>query len=38
VNIIALSICSREAIKQMREKGTDDGHLFLINRYCIVAC
>ena len=31
VNIIALSICTREAIKQMREKGTDDGHFFLIN-------
>ncbi|XP_069125712.1 dehydrogenase/reductase SDR family member 11-like [Argopecten irradians] len=30
VNVLGLSICSREAVKQMREK-VDDGHLILIN-------
>eukprot|EP00118_Oscarella_pearsei_P024918 m.307116 g.307116 ORF g.307116 m.307116 type:complete len:255 (+) comp41917_c0_seq1:40-804(+) len=27
VNVLALCICSREAVKQMREKGVDDGHI-----------
>ncbi|XP_069125713.1 dehydrogenase/reductase SDR family member 11-like [Argopecten irradians] len=31
VNVLGLSICSREAVKQMREKGVDDGHLILLN-------
>ncbi|XP_069124695.1 dehydrogenase/reductase SDR family member 11-like [Argopecten irradians] len=31
VNVLALAICSREAVKQMREKGVDDGHLILVN-------
>ncbi|XP_069124692.1 dehydrogenase/reductase SDR family member 11-like [Argopecten irradians] len=31
VNVLGLSICSREAVKLMREKGIDDGHLILLN-------
>ncbi|XP_060066629.1 LOW QUALITY PROTEIN: dehydrogenase/reductase SDR family member 11-like [Ylistrum balloti] len=31
VNVLGLAICSREAVKQMREKGVDDGHLVLLN-------
>ncbi|XP_076072327.1 dehydrogenase/reductase SDR family member 11-like isoform X1 [Mytilus galloprovincialis] len=31
VNIIGLTICTREAVKQMREKGANDGHVFLLN-------
>ncbi|XP_060066601.1 dehydrogenase/reductase SDR family member 11-like [Ylistrum balloti] len=31
VNVLGLAICSREAVKQMREKGVDDGHLILLN-------
>lgn len=35
VNIIGLTICTREAVKQMREKGANDGHVFLLNRLVI---
>ncbi|CAG2061588.1 unnamed protein product [Timema podura] len=31
VNVIGLSICTREAVKLMREKGVDDGHIININ-------
>ncbi|XP_063242508.1 uncharacterized short-chain type dehydrogenase/reductase y4vI-like [Bacillus rossius redtenbacheri] len=27
VNVLALSICTREALKSMRERGVDDGHI-----------
>ncbi|XP_072026983.1 dehydrogenase/reductase SDR family member 11-like [Amphiura filiformis] len=30
INVLALSICTREAIRQMREKGVDDGHVIHI--------
>ncbi len=30
VNVLGLCICTREAVKQMREKGTDDGHVIHI--------
>ena len=32
VNVIALMICTREAVKLMREKGIDDGHVVHISR------
>jgi len=32
VNVLALSICTREAIKLMRECGIDDGHIIHMNR------
>nr|CAD7423474.1 unnamed protein product [Timema monikensis] len=31
VNVLGLSICTREAVKSMRERGVDDGHLIHIN-------
>ncbi len=33
VNIIAVAICTRESIKQMAQKGADDGQIININRY-----
>ena len=30
--MIGLMVCSREAVKSMRERGVDDGHVFLISR------
>ncbi|XP_070572622.1 dehydrogenase/reductase SDR family member 11-like isoform X4 [Ptychodera flava] len=31
VNVLALSICTREAVKQMMERNVDDGHIIHIN-------
>ncbi|XP_070572613.1 dehydrogenase/reductase SDR family member 11-like [Ptychodera flava] len=31
VNVVALSICTREAVKQMRERNVDDGHIIHLN-------
>nr|CAD7614220.1 unnamed protein product [Timema genevievae] len=31
VNVLGLSICTREAVKSMRERGIDDGHIIHIN-------
>merc|ERR1712179_573113 len=28
VNILGLTICTREAVKQMKERNVDDGHIF----------
>lgn len=33
VNVLALSICTREAYKSMTERNVDDGHIIHINRY-----
>ena len=39
VNVLALSICTREAVRQMREKGIDDGHVIHIGSgACHVVC
>ncbi|KAB7503575.1 Dehydrogenase/reductase SDR family member 11 [Armadillidium nasatum] len=35
VNIIALCLCSQLAIKSMKERGVDDGHIINISRYAI---
>uniref|UniRef100_A0A3B5L9A2 Dehydrogenase/reductase SDR family member 11 n=1 Tax=Xiphophorus couchianus TaxID=32473 RepID=A0A3B5L9A2_9TELE len=35
VNVLALSICTREAYKSMRERDVDDGHIININRDCL---
>ncbi|KAM8835297.1 dehydrogenase/reductase SDR family member 11-like [Synchiropus picturatus] len=34
VNVLALSICTREAYKSMRERNVDDGHIININSMC----
>nr|CAD7200809.1 unnamed protein product [Timema douglasi] len=31
LNVLGLSICTREAVKSMRERGVDDGHIIHIN-------
>ncbi|XP_033112174.1 dehydrogenase/reductase SDR family member 11-like [Anneissia japonica] len=31
VNVLALAVCTREAISQMMERGVNDGHVFHIN-------
>ncbi|XP_041365024.1 dehydrogenase/reductase SDR family member 11-like [Gigantopelta aegis] len=31
INILGYCICTREAFKSMKERGIDDGHIFLIN-------
>ncbi|KAJ9591489.1 hypothetical protein L9F63_001975 [Diploptera punctata] len=31
VNVVGLSICTREAVKSMKERGVDDGHIVHIN-------
>ncbi|XP_063235308.1 farnesol dehydrogenase-like [Bacillus rossius redtenbacheri] len=31
VNVLALSICTKEAIRSMKERGVDDGHIIHIN-------
>lgn len=32
VNVLALSICTREAYRSMKERKVDDGHIININR------
>lgn len=32
VNVMALCICTREAVKLMKEKGIDDGHVVHVSR------
>lgn len=35
LNVIAACVCTREAIRQMRERGAS-GHVVIINRYVMV--
>jgi NAD(P)-dependent dehydrogenase (short-subunit alcohol dehydrogenase family) len=32
VNALAYSVCAKEALQSMKEKGVDDGHIVNINR------
>ena len=32
VNVLGLSICNREFMTQLKERGVDGGHIFLTNR------
>ncbi|KAK7864239.1 hypothetical protein R5R35_009509 [Gryllus longicercus] len=34
INVLGLSICTREAIQQMRARGVDDGHVVHISSVC----
>ena len=36
VNILGTSTCAQEFVKQLRERGVDDGHLVVINGYVLV--
>ena len=31
--MLGLCVCTREFMTQLKEKGKDEGHIFLINRY-----
>ena len=33
VNILGVCVCTREFVKQLKERKVDDGHIFLLNRY-----
>lgn len=33
LNVVALCLCTREAVASMRERGVDDGHIIHINRW-----
>ena len=35
MNVLGLSICSREAVKSMRNRGVDDGHIISVCR-CVL--
>ena len=32
VNVVALCLCTKEAVKSMRERNVDDGHIIHISR------
>ena len=33
MNVLALAVCTREAVKSMRERNVDDGHIIHISRF-----
>jgi NAD(P)-dependent dehydrogenase (short-subunit alcohol dehydrogenase family) len=33
VNTVGLTLCTREAVRSMRERGVNEGHIVYINRY-----
>ena len=37
VNVMGLSVCTQQALKSMKERGVDDGHVIHINR-SVVLC
>jgi NAD(P)-dependent dehydrogenase (short-subunit alcohol dehydrogenase family) len=32
LNVLGLSVCTKEALQSMKERGVDDGHIVHINR------
>ena len=35
INVLGLCVMTREFIKQLRDRGVDDGHVILLNRYVL---
>jgi NAD(P)-dependent dehydrogenase (short-subunit alcohol dehydrogenase family) len=35
LNVLGLSVCTKEALQSMKERGVDDGHIIHINRLVI---
>jgi NAD(P)-dependent dehydrogenase (short-subunit alcohol dehydrogenase family) len=33
LNVLGLSLCTKEALQSMKERGVDDGHIIHISRY-----
>jgi len=33
LNVLALSVCTKEAIQSMKERSVDDGHIIHMNRF-----
>jgi NAD(P)-dependent dehydrogenase (short-subunit alcohol dehydrogenase family) len=33
LNVLGLSVCTKEALQSMKERGVDDGHIVHINRF-----
>jgi len=37
VNVMGLSVCTQQALKSMKERGVDDGHVIHINRSVVLS-
>jgi short-subunit dehydrogenase len=37
LNVLALSVCTKEAIESMKERAVDDGHIIHMNRLARLA-
>lgn len=36
VNVLGLCVCTREFMTQLKERGVNDGHIFLLNRLVVL--
>ena len=37
INVMGLSVCTQQALKSMKERGVDDGHVIHINRSVVLS-